>query len=208
MKNKSKTLVKRVTVALNFPGKIAEFILFAKAVFKAMTGNAYFTASAGKVTVLNVDITALDAAQTGCITTPPTVSVEARNVALEVVKNDLRALRNDVQTIADANPTKAEAIIISASMATKKAITHNKQKDSVKNSVEEGCVDLIAEGKGPHEWRMSVDNSTWTPLPSSMISKTTVSDLTPGSVYYFQNRQMLRNDVKTEWSQSIKIRVK
>jgi len=208
MTTKPKTLVRRVNVALNLPSKVTEFIPYAKAVSKAMQGNDYFPGSAAKVAVLNVDITALDAAQTGCTTTPPSVSVDARNVALEVVKNDLRTLRNDVQTIADANPTKAEAIITSASMATKKTSFHNKQQNTAKDSVEEGCVDLTAEGRGAHEWRMSVDNSTWTHLPASMTSKTKVSNLTPGSVYYFQNRQMLRNDVKTEWSQSVMIRLK
>jgi len=208
MSTKPKTLAKRITVALNFPSKVIELILFAKAVFKAMSGNAYFPGSAAKVTVLNVDITALDAAQTGCSTTPPTVSVDARNVALEVVKNDLRALRNDVQTIADANPTKAQAIITSASMGIKKARVHNKQQNTAKNGVEDGSVDLTAEGKGAHEWRMSTDNVTWTPLPASITSKTQVSNLTSNSDYYFQNRQMLPNDVKTEWSQSVKIRVR
>jgi len=208
MKTKPKTLAKRITVALNFPSKVIELILFAKAVFKAMSGNAYFTGSAAKVTVLNVDITALDAAQTGCSTTPPTVSVDARNVALELVKNDLRSLRSDVQIVADANPGKAEAIITSASMATKKTTVASKPKNTAQDGIEEGSVILGAEGSGPHEWRMSLDNSTWTLIASDRTAKATVNNLTSGTVYYFQNRRMLPNGEKTEWSQSVKIRVK
>lgn len=208
MTTKPKTIVKRIIVALNFPTKVTEFMLFAKAIYKAMQGNSNFTSSAAKVTALNTDIIALDAAQTACTTTPPTGSVEARNVLLEQVKNDLRALRNDVQNAADANPAKAEAIIASASMDIKKASTPQKHQNEAKDGIEEGSVDLVAIGTGPHEWRLSTDGNTWTPLPASRTAKTTVTNLTPGTVYYFQNRQMLTNDVKTEWSQSIKIRVK
>jgi len=68
-------------------------------------------------------------------------------------------------------------------------------------------VDLTGEGAGAHEWRISTEEINWTLLPASLIAKTTVPDLTPGTVYYFQNRRMLPNNEKTEWSQSVKIRV-
>lgn len=208
MTTKPKTIVKRITVVLKFPSKITAIILLAKTIYKAMSGNTNFPNSSTKLTTLNNDIAALDAAQTACTTTPPSGSTDARNVALEAVKNDLRALRNDVQTAADAAPTKAEAIITSASMEAKKATTHQKQQNTVKDGSVEGTVLLIGEGSGPHEWRMSTDDSTWIQLPASRTSKTSVADLTPGTLYYFQNRRMLANDVKTEWSQSVKIRVR
>jgi len=150
----------------------------------------------------------LDAAETGCRTTPPTVSVDARNVAMQLVMTDLRSLRNDVQTIADANPTKAEEIITSASMSIKKSTSHGKPQNTAKNGVEEGSVNLNAEGAGPHEWRMSLDEIMWTALPASITAKITVSSLTLGTVYYFQNRRMFAKNEKTEWSQSVKIMVR
>ena len=200
--------IKRVIVALNFPAAIAAFIVFAKAIYKAMLNNSYFTSSAAKLASLNTNLIALDSAQTACNTKPPTGSTEARNAAWELVKADLRSLRSDVQAAADANPAKARTIITSAAMGIRKDTSPKKQQNIAKNNVEEGCVDLVGAGRGPHEWRWSTDDKTWTFLPASITAKTTVSGLESGSVYFFQNRQMLPKDVKGEWSQSVKIRVK
>ena len=200
-------MIRLITVVLNFPTVIARFIVYAKAIYVAMFENPNFTASAAKVTKLNNDIAALDAAETGCKTSPPTKTVEERNAALEKVKADLRSLRNDVQEVADADPANAEAIIASSGMSSKYQGHHGKQQNTAKDGVEQGSVDLTAEGAGAHEWRISTDELSWTLLPSSWTAKTTVTDLTPGTVYSFQNRRMLPNNEKSEWSQSVKIRV-
>jgi len=199
--------IKLCTVVLNFPTVIAVFIVYAKAIYMAMFENPYFTDSAAKVTKLNTDIAALDAAETGCKTSPPTKTVEERNAALEKVKADLRSLRNDVQEAADADPANADAIIASAGMSTKDQAHHGKQQNSAKDGIDQGSVDLAGEGAGAHEWRISTDELSWTLLPASLTAKTTVTDLTPGTVYTFQNRRMLPNNQKSEWSQSIKMRV-
>ena len=200
-------VTKLITVVLNFPTVIAVFIVYAKAIYMAMFENPHFTASAAKVTKLNTDIIALDAAETGCKTSPPTKTVEERNAALEKVKADLRSLRIDVQEVADADPANADAIIASAGMSSKDPAHHGRQQNTAKDGVEQGSVDLTGEGAGAHEWRISTEEINWTLLPASLIAKTTVPDLTPGTVYYFQNRRMLPNNEKTEWSQSVKIRV-
>ena len=200
-------VAKLITVVLNFPTVIAVFIVYAKAIYMAMFENPNFTASAAKITKLNTDIIALDAAETGCKTSPPIKTVEERNAALEKVKADLRSLRNDVQEAADDDPANAEAIIASSGMSAKFRGHHGKQQNTANNGVEQGSVDLIAEGAGAHEWRISIDEINWTLLPSSWTTKTTVTNLTPGTVYYFQNRRMLPNNQKSEWCQSVKIRV-
>lgn len=110
--------------------------------------------------------------------------------------------------MADADPANAEAIINSSAMSVKKRRSHGPQQNSAENGNGDGIVHLTAEGPGPHEWRMSSDGNQWTPLPASMTTKTTVSELASGGVYYFQNRRMLTRDEKSEWSQSVKIRVK
>ena len=200
-------VAKLITVVLNFPTVIAIFIVYAKAIYVAMFENPDFTASAAKVTKLNTNIALLDAAETGCKTSPPTKTVEERNAALEKVKANLRSLRNDVQEAADADPANAEAIIASAAMSAMFRGHHGKQQNTANDGVEQGSVDLTAEGAGAHEWRISTDQINWTLLPACLTAKTTVTGLTPGTVYYFQNRRMLPNNQKSEWSQSVKIRV-
>lgn len=204
----AKTLVKQATVALNFPTAISLFIVFAKAICQAMLNNPIFKASAEKVAKLSTDINTLLDAETGCSTNPPTATIESRNVALELVKADLRALRIEVQVMADADPENAAAIITAAGMSLKKLNPHGKQQNGAQDGAEEGSVDLRGEGPGPHEWRMSEDGNNWRLIPASRTSKTNVSGLTSGLVYSFQNRQLLTNDQKSEWSQSVKIRVK
>ncbi len=98
---------------------------------------------------------------------------------MELVKADLRSLHSDVQAAADANPVKAETLITSAGMSIKKSNLRNKQQNTAEDDVEEGSVDLTATGTGPHEWRMSVDEKTSTPLPSSRGSKNVCLALRP-----------------------------
>lgn len=203
-----RTLIKQAIAALNFPKSNADFIICAQAIGTAMTGNTYFTASAALVTQLIADTKTLDDLETECTVNPLPTTTKARDAARLTVENDLRNLRLDVQKAANDNLYYAETIITSAAMSVKNFAIHGKQQNTAEDGVEEGSVDLTAEGTGPHEWRMSSDERIWTLLPSSRTSKTTVSDLAPGMVYSFQNRRMLTNGEKTEWSQSVKIRVR
>ena len=200
----TKTL-RRSIVVLKFPQVIAVFIVYAKAIHTAMSQSTLFTALAGKVTNLSVDITALYDAETGFKTTPPTKTIQQRDIALERVKADLRSLRNDVQAMADADPVNAEAIIAAAGMSSRYLGVHGKQSNKADDGVESGSVKLTAEGAGAHEWRMSIDEKEWIQVSPTLKAKATVKDLKVGVTYYFQNRKMLRNDEKTEWSQSVRI---
>jgi len=200
--------IKVVTVVLNFPTVIAIFIVYAKAIASAMFGNSYFTASAAKVERLKEDIAELDDAETGCKRNPPTYTIQQRNAALELVKADLRSLRNDVQEVANADPANAEAIIASSGMSIKGKSFHGKKQNTAKDGIESGSVELTAEGPGFHDWRMSTDGINWILLPSSSKSSTTAKDLTPGTIYYFQNRKVFPGNEKGEWSQSIAIMVR
>lgn len=204
----SSILIKKVTVALNFPTVISAFIVFANAIVLAMLENANFESLGEKITQVSSDLKILENLEAACNTKPPTASVSARNAALVTVQNGLRTLRNDVQNIADADPLNAQTIIESSGMSVKKGAIHGRQQNTAEDGVAEGSVDLTAEGAGAHEWRMSTDDESWALLTASFTSKTTVSELTPGLVYYFQNRRILPNHEKSEWSQSVKIRVR
>jgi len=89
-------------------------------------------------------------------------------------------------------------------------ITNNrgKQQNTATNGIETGTVNLTAEGSGPHNWRYSTDEVEWTYLPGNRTSKLSAAGFTPGVVYSFQNQMALANDQKTEWSQSVKLRIR
>src|ERR1035437_9142292 len=125
----SSVLIKLIILVLNFPRVIAVFIVYARAIFMAMSTHPRFVALAAKVAVLNTDIGALEVAQTGFKTKPQPVSIEDRNNALDKVKADLRSLKNDVQALADADPVNAKSIITSAGMSWKTSSNHGKRQN-------------------------------------------------------------------------------
>jgi len=196
------------TVVLKFPKVVAIFLVYAKAIYKAMSENPLFAAFIAKLAILITDINALDEAETGFKMVKPTHTYADRNAAFEKVKADLRTLRNYVQELVDADPANAESIIESAGMSERQQSSHGKRKNTVKDGVESGSVDLTGEGAGHHDWRISTDGDMWTLLPSTPGGKATVGGLTPGLTYYFQNHRVLPKDEKCEWSQSVKIMVR
>jgi hypothetical protein len=201
-------LIKLITVVLNIPKVIAELIVFARAIFLAMSTNSRYMASMAMLSELNTDIGLLEAAQTGFKTKPPTISVEDRNNAVEKVKADLRALRSDVQKLADNDPAHAESITSGANMSWKSQTGHGGQQNAAYDGVQSGSVILTAEGGGHHRWRWSTDGTVWTELRPTKRANKTVPGLTPGVIYHFQNCKILDEDIDDEWSQIVSIRVR
>lgn len=205
---KLKTVIKQITAVLNFPKALGNFIIYARAILMAMTNNDYFTAYVVDIKKLGVDIASLEEIETACKTRPATKSIEQRDAALELVKMDLRTLRNHVQNVANANPRMAKAIITSAAMAVKNSATHGKQKNAAINGTEKGSVMLTGEGAGAHDWRMAIDGINWIAITPTFISKTIVYNLKSNIIYYFQNRTVGAKNHYGEWCQSIMLLVK
>jgi hypothetical protein len=205
---KLKLVIKRVIAVLNFPRNISKFIEYAGIIHNSMASSAVYSGSVAKLATLASDLASLGAAETACKTKPPTKTTADRNIVKRMVENDLRALRSDVQILADASPANAISIITDAGMQVKNESVHGKRKSTAKDGDVTGSVILEGEGAGPHEFQISTDNKTWTLLPASRTEKTVVLNLVPGTVYYFQNRQMLTKGLKTAWTESISHRVK
>lgn len=197
----STTSMTRAIVALNLPDRNTDFISYAKSIQKAMAGNPNFTSSAAKVNQLLTDVNALDLSQTAMGTKPPTTTAAARDVHVEVVKADLRVLKTDVQTAADAKPASAEAIILSSGMSIRKTTSPSGYSNEVVDDVQLGSVILYATGGGPHEWQQSSDAGlNIIRLDATLVAKTVVSNLEPGKQIWFRNRAMYKNNMYGEWS--------
>jgi len=203
-----KTLNRQVTAALNLPDAINDFIICAQKVGRMMGISPYFSASSSLIAKLVANTIILDDLETLCATTPLTTNTKARDAARVVVENNLRDLRLDVQRVANADPLNAEIIITSAGMSVKITNNRGKQQNTATNGIETGTVNLTAEGSGPHNWRYSTDEKEWTYLPGNRTSKLSAAGFTPGVLYSFQNQMALANDQKTEWSQSVKLRIR
>src|SRR5438552_972781 len=110
------TVIKKVIAVLDFPRDIDDFITYANAIHGSMSNSSTFSSLSAKLVTLLGNIGTLQITETATKTKPPTKTVEDRNGVLVIVQNNLRGLRNDVQTIADADIPNAEAIITSAGM--------------------------------------------------------------------------------------------
>jgi hypothetical protein len=66
---------------------------------------------------------------------------------------------------------------------------------SAKNGPISGKVMLAAKAVAPvavYHWEHSMDQSTWTPLPETLVTRTEVSGLTSAQVYSFRFRTFTR----------------
>jgi len=134
-----------------------------------------------------------------------TGTVAARNAALAVVLMDLRALKSMVQVKADANPTNAANIILSAGFGV---VTHSgriQRPNEALNTEVVGTILLAADSAGHHEWQMSKDMVNIINLPATTTLTTRVEGLNPGDVWYFRNHKLNTKKTTYNWSAWIKL---
>lgn len=174
---------KRVIAVLDMPADIDDFITFANAIHNSMTGSTYFAGLAAKLATLLSNIGHLVTANNATKTTPPTVTVAARDIELNKVIAGLHSLQMDVQGLADLAATDiAEDIITSAGMKVKKQGTINKQDLEVKDGEISGTVTAVAKGaetsRAAHDWGVTKDNEvTWLPVTPTLAATTVISDI-------------------------------
>ncbi len=206
----NKKVIRREVVVLNLPQSVPQLSSKGKNVVQSMTGNTYcplpFPSNVPALPTVTADINALDAAESLALTKVKG-SVEARDAKKEIVIKDLRAYQAYVQIIADNNPVNALAIIRSAGMDVKQAGSHSKTDFEVLHGNVSGSANLVVKAiarRASYKWQMSTDGKTWTDLPVTLTSKTTVTGLTPGLTYYFRYNGVTKNG-EGSWSQVVSI---
>jgi hypothetical protein len=125
-----------------------------------------------------------------------------RNAKLEVVKADMRQLKALVQGAVDADLANAQVLIESAGMSVAKRTVRSKPPFAVKQGKVTGTAILVAKAVGrraSYEWLTSSDQKTWNALPNTVRASTSVSGLTPATLYYFRFRA-LTADGLSDWS--------
>jgi hypothetical protein len=78
---------------------------------------------------------------------------------------------------------------------------YNKQDFKAIRGKLTGTAILIAKGirgRHAHYWEMSQDGTNWIPLMPTLAAKTTVNDLTKGSIWNFRHCYILK-DGPTDW---------
>ena len=134
-----------------------------------------------------------------------TGTTATRDEALAVVLTDIHALKSMVQLKANANPSNAAGIIVSAGFFVANSATKAKRQNEALNTEVLGTVLLTADMPGHHEWEQSPDMITPTNLPATTTSQTKVTGLVPGAVWYFRNRKVNTKKTTYNWCAWIRL---
>jgi hypothetical protein len=205
-----KVIIKHIIAVLNLRKyrKINAYIAKVKLVRQSMDGNSWFTAPPVDVTVggtFDNNISDLDAAETKALTRV-IGAAQDRDVKKGVVDGNLNLLKAYVQSVADANPKEAEAIIISGGFDVKHIGKADKDDLSVKpKKGESGTMIARArkvEGTIANLWEYTIDDGVnWNELEATSKCSTEITGLTPGDTIIVRHRPILRKG-KGTWIQS------
>ncbi len=200
----------RSMVVLKLSPRVKNVITFAQNVASALTNNPHFPTPNPSLATLQADVAALNVAETAVLSRTKG-AVEARDAKLAIVRSDLENLKAYVQTVAaTASPSDADAIIESSGLTIRKVTLHDKAALAAKQGSVTGTVNLVAKAaakRAAYTWQYSVDQKTWTTVPSTIQSKAGVSGLTAGTMYYFRVQSITGAGVG-DWSQVVSLLVK
>lgn len=203
-------IIHRLVVALLLPASVPALIKFAQAVLTALTNNASFPNPNPPLSTLSSLVAKLDAAETAAKTRAQG-TVQARNFAKEALVLALHDIRAYVQSVSNGNPEQAEAMIASAAPRSKKLSTRIKAALAVTPGAVSGAVKLEAKAaarRAAYEWQWSGDGGkTWTALPPTLQSRTTVEGLPVGATCSFRCRALTRTG-EGDWGQVVTYVVK
>jgi hypothetical protein len=197
--------------ALKSPKQNKPLIVFAKAMHKALLGNATcFPNPNPPLAVFAADIATYEDAETNAAGKAKGAA-KLRNAKRKKVKDDLHHLRDYVQGIVEmqANPTDAAAVIESAFMSVKKVRQRSKPELSAKNTGVSSTVALDAKAVASYAsyyWEYSPDQKTWITVPETFKANTVISGLTSGQWYYFRFRARTRTGPR-DYSQVVRLLV-
>jgi hypothetical protein len=186
--------------------KVSRYLAACRLVVTMMTDNESFPAPTPPLSEVSADLDDLEAREELAMKGGKGMTKE-RDVVLRKAHGKMTVLRAYVQNAANAEPEKAEAIIHSAGMKVGKPRTRTKLPMQAKygNAVGRVVLDTRAVPKPvQYRWQMSTDQTTWTDLPETFKTRTTVEDLVPATVYSFRLRTVTRNG-PSDWSPPVTI---
>jgi hypothetical protein len=200
-------IAKHAPIAVaNYPKTHPALLILAKLIREGLTGNIWLPDPTPSLAVFSAHVDAYDAAQTKAGSRDP-VAVAERDAAALTVAQDIRSIVGYTQRVADAQPSRAEAITVirSAGLDVKRGTSYRKPELAAKYTGFSGEVLLVARavrGAGAYYWEYSVNQSDWFAAPETTISRQVITGLTPGQTTYFRFRTLVRGG-KTDYSQVV-----
>lgn len=181
----------KVTVVLRLAKKtIPQKIETGRLIVTSMTGNANFPSPHPTLPVVTTGINALETTHIAALNggKDDTANMRITEAALNLA---LTSLGNYVESIANASPASAEAIVLSAGMDIKRMRAPLERGFRLERGEYEGQIKLRTnyQPNSTVSWAMTLtpaDESSWQVIHSSTRSKHIVTGLNSGSRYYFR----------------------
>lgn len=192
-------MARYIFVVLRAPSQLAKLLLFAKAVWTAMSGNPNFPNAGQLLAILDDRILSLEKAMN--------TNAADRRAARGALGEALSHLADHVQGVAETavgtvDIVAIRAMVLSAGLDLRKVNATQKAVFAAKYGPVPGSVDLTAprsRARDPHEWQVSTDQITWVSLQTTRQASTRVTGLPIGVTHHFRHR-LLTKDGYTEWS--------
>ncbi len=191
-------------VVLKLPRDVPKIIVKANVIKKSISNSIIYPTPNPPVSTFNTHIKNATTAQAGTITTPPTVTANDRDKAVNSMLADIKAYRVDCQALVNAAPNQASASKIAKSfgMHLKGSTSHGSRKDEIQDGTEPGTAIYKMKGEGAHMLQISYDaGATHEPLDSTGNGKTTLTGLTPNKNFWLRNRQILTKGQYSAWTE-------
>jgi hypothetical protein len=199
--------ITRYFAALNLAAPIPLYVKGTRVIVAKMTNNPDLPNPSPTLVQATADIDALDLADQATLKGPKGSAAD-RDAKLLVVRADMRMLKAFVQGAADAHLPRSKVIIEGAGMIAVALGGRFKPDLAAKYGAIPTVVDLYARAaKVPvaYEWQMSVDQQkTWVDLPATVRAQTTVTGLTPATIYAFRFRTLTAAGL-SDWSMVVTI---
>ena len=195
------TKIHRTLAVFTLSPKVPALITQCQSVAEGVAANPAFASLAAQVTAIHTAIAALVAAE-ATANTKVKGAAQARDQKRADLVTLMHQLKADVQKVADADPTNAEAIILSARLGVRKPTSRTKATFVARRGTVSGVANLVAKAaaaRASYEWQYSIDQKTWTNMPVTLTAKTTVVGLTPATTYSFRYRAVTKAG-EGDWS--------
>ncbi|HEY1692695.1 MAG TPA: fibronectin type III domain-containing protein [Polyangiaceae bacterium] len=201
----------RITVSLDFPRKVADFLLYANNIVQKSTNNPALPNPTPTMAVLTAAITDLHTSETAALSRA-TGAVTVRNEKRLVLVGLIQQFRGYVQGVADATPENAASIIQSAGFAVRKPPVRKPRVFEAVNAANSGTATVHAPSAGvrsAYDWEYSPDGGkTWVAAPGTIQAKTTVTGLPSGTSVQFRYRATTPKGGQGDWSPPVQLLVK
>jgi hypothetical protein len=209
--------LRRIRVALNLNKyNIPLLMVLAQLIYTAMSGNtAMFPNATTLLGTLASQLAALGAAQQQ-VKQRVLGAAGARDAKRNLLVLTLEDLRAMVQSLCDASPDQAIALIQAAGMKAVASSVRVKALLAATNGAHPGIVTLVANAallsssrkSKSYNWQVTVDGGkTWTAAPSTPYARTTIEGLPYLTTCGFRVSVSVGNAGAGAWSQVVSIPV-